>query len=175
MQRETSGERKRLGSTHEAIVFVLQRTDHGRRVSLFDLLLRDFGRLSLVELLLVQGELDGVGGRLRPQVVHPRLQTLWTEGGHRLTGCTSSKTKVWRVVVVLLSLFSDLSSRCHSPVSSRRSACWSVCRSWAQRCGCSWTGSGRCRRRGRQPSSEPSSGRSPTRFYKAASDRLESH
>lgn len=69
-----------LGSTHEALVSVLQRTNHGCSVSLFGLLLGCFCLLRLLQLLLVQGELDGVSSRLRPQVVHPRLQALRGQG-----------------------------------------------------------------------------------------------
>lgn len=68
-----------------------------------------------------------------------------------------------------------LRTRCHqydSPTSSRRSACCSVCRNWARQCGCSATGSGQCRRRGRLPFSRLFSERSPTRFCTTASDQL---
>ena len=48
------------------------------------------------------------------------------------------------------------------PVSRHRSACWSVCRSWARQCADWVTGSGRCMPHGQRPSSERSSGKSPT-------------
>lgn len=85
-----SAGRKRLRAAHQALVLVLQRAHHGRRVALFDLLLR--GRLCLLQLLLVQGELDGVGGRLGPQIVHPSLQTLrWEKDGVILNPNMSSR------------------------------------------------------------------------------------
>lgn len=75
-----SEEQTHLRTAHEALVSVLQRTHHSRHVALFNLLLGGLDRLlRLLQLLLVEGELDGVGGRLRPQVVHPSLQTLRRE------------------------------------------------------------------------------------------------
>lgn len=89
---EASAGQKRLRAAHQALVLVLQRAHHGRRVELFDLLLRGRGLLCLLQLLLVQGELDGVGGRLGPQVVHPSLQTLrWEKEGVILNPNMSSR------------------------------------------------------------------------------------
>lgn len=157
--------RKRLRAAHQALVLVLQRAHHGRRVALFDLLLRGHGRLCLLQLLLVQGELDGVGGRLGPQIVHPSLQTLrWEKDGVILNPNMSSR---WG--------FTPPRAARHSPASSRRSACWSACRSSALLCGCSGTGSGQCRPHGRRPSWLQFSVRSPIRFCRAASDHLGSH
>lgn len=77
-----------LGAAHQALVAVLQGAHHGclvalLLVALLLVLLRGWwdGGLGLLQLLLVEGELDGVGGRLGPQVVHARLQTLWGGGG----------------------------------------------------------------------------------------------
>ncbi len=53
------------------------------------------------------------------------------------------------------------------PASSQRSACWSVCHSWVQQCGCWGTGSGQWRLLYLQPSLRLSFERSPTRSYTA--------
>lgn len=67
-----------LGATHQALLPVLQGAHHGCLVPLLLLLLP--GRLlPLPQLLLVEGELDGVGSRLCPEIVHPSLQALGTQ------------------------------------------------------------------------------------------------
>lgn len=73
----------RLRATHQAVVAVLQGTHHSGSVELLERL-QVLSRLRLLQLLLVQGELDGVGCRLGPQVVHARLQTL--RSGREVSG-----------------------------------------------------------------------------------------
>lgn len=76
MERGRGGGGPDLRATHETLILVVQGAHHGRRVLLLHLL-GGPGRLcSLLQLLLVQGELDGVGGRLGAQVVHAGLQPL---------------------------------------------------------------------------------------------------
>lgn len=67
-----------LGATHHALITVLQGAHHGCFVPLL-LLLFPGGLLPLSELLFVQGELDGVGSRFGPEVVHASLQPLQSE------------------------------------------------------------------------------------------------
>lgn len=149
-----------LGTTHHALISVRQGTDHCGSVALFGLLLFANARLVLLQFLLVQGELNGISGRLRPQVVHACFQALQRK---KKTKTRNKKMPGIRAEEGFLSLYvlTDL------PTSIHRSACWSVCRSLAQQCGCWETGSDRCKHRGLLPSWGWSFERFPTLFYTA--------
>lgn len=92
-----------LGSAHQTLVSVLQGAHHGCLVALFGGSVASVGdgRLALLQLLLVEGELDGVGSRLSSQVVHARLQALQRRGSISNKDTTSRRQTTFSYIALI--------------------------------------------------------------------------
>lgn len=151
-----------LGSwtAHQTVITVLQWTHHGSFVAFFGFLL--VACLRLLQFFFVESELDGVGSRFSSQVVHSCFKTLWR----------AADVPFMSTYIEFLDFQIQAQKWSSLPASSHRSACWSVCHSWVQQCGCWGTGSGQCRLLCLQPSLRWSFERSPTQSYTAPSGHL---
>lgn len=87
------------GPTHKALLSVLQRAHHGCCVPLLLLFLLQ-RLLPVLQLFFVQSELDGIGCRPRPQIVHAGLQSLQGNTAIRKNSRTEESTSLFKTILM---------------------------------------------------------------------------